>query len=178
MKRRPTAANSSPPPRVWVVSGGGADHQIAPAAPDDIVAAVVQDAASDPGDVDVPVALDEAGEVVAHAHELGGDPAVKRGEAQPMAEVEEVGRLVGDDHGGAGLRHPGHLAKRRLGVSEMVEPAVAQDRVEFPVAEGQVLGFAQNEPEIATGVSALAGGELGRRHVDSEIDQSSGSQLV
>jgi hypothetical protein len=33
----------------------------------------------------------------------------------------------------------------------MVEPAVAQYRVELPVAEGHVLGFAQNEPEIAAG---------------------------
>jgi len=85
-----------------------------------------------------------------------------------MAEVEEVGRLVGDDHGGAGLGHPGHLAQRRFGVGEMVEPAVAQDRVELPVAEGQVLGFAQNEPEIAAGVAALAGRELGRGHVDAD----------
>ncbi len=50
----------------------------------------------------------------------------------------------------------------------MVETAVAQDGVELPVAEGQVLGFAQNEPEIAAGVSALAGGELGRGDVDAD----------
>ena len=68
--RRPPAA--APPFRSPSHSGasGLPDHQIAPAAPDDIVAAVVQDAAADAGDVEVPVALDEAGEVVAHAHEF------------------------------------------------------------------------------------------------------------
>jgi hypothetical protein len=85
-----------------------------------------------------------------------------------MAEVEEVWRLIGDDHGGAGFPHPGHFAQRRLGVSEMIEPAVAQDRVELSVAEGQALGFGKNEPEITAGVPALAGGELGRGHIDPD----------
>jgi hypothetical protein len=159
-------------------SGSGADHQIAPAAPDDFVAAVVEDAPANPSDVDLSVALDETGEVVAHAHEPGRDPAVKSGQAQPMAEVKEVRRLVGDDHRGAGLRDPGHLAKRRLGVGEMVEPAVAQYRVELPVAERQVLGFGQNERRLRP--------EFRRRQAASwvvetstpTIDQSSGSQLV
>ena len=39
-------------------SGGVADHQVAPAEPDDLVAAVVQGAAADLGDVDISVALD------------------------------------------------------------------------------------------------------------------------
>src|SRR5208283_6049981 len=67
-------------------SGGVAEHQVAPAVPDDLVAAVVQDAAADLGDVDVPVALDQVGEVVAQVHELGDDPAVEPGEAQPVAD--------------------------------------------------------------------------------------------
>ena len=85
-----------------------------------------------------------------------------------MAEVEEVRHFVGDDHGGAGLGDPRHLAQRRLGVVEMVEPAVAQHGVERPVAKGHVLGLAENELEVAAGVLALAGGELGRGHVDAD----------
>ena len=85
-----------------------------------------------------------------------------------MAEVKEVRQLVGDDHGGAGPRDPGHLAKRHLGVVEMVEPAVAQHGVELPVTEGHVLSFAENEPEIAAGVTALAGGELVRGDVEAD----------
>jgi hypothetical protein len=73
-ERRPPAAaplhRPSPAPRTRAASGGFADHQVPSAAPDDIVAAIVQDAAPDFRDVDVPVALDEAGEVVAHAHEF------------------------------------------------------------------------------------------------------------
>ena len=89
-------------------------------------------------------------------------------QAQPMADVEEVGQLVGDDHWRAGLRDPGHLAKRRLGVVEVVETAVAKHGVELPVTEGHVLGFAENEPEIAAGVAALAGGELACGDVDAD----------
>jgi hypothetical protein len=121
---------------------GVSDHQIAPAAPDDFVAAVVQDAAANPGDVDVPVALDQTGEVVAHIHRPGRNPVVQSGQAQPMAEGEEVKHFVSDHNRGAGFRHPGHLTKRGLGVVEMVEAAVAQDGVELPVTARQVLGFA------------------------------------
>ena len=59
-----------------------------------------------------------------------------------MAEGEEVRHFVSDHHRGAGFRHPGDLTKRGLGVVEMVEPAVAQDGVELPVTERQVLSFA------------------------------------
>ena len=31
-----------------------------------------------------------------------------------------------------------------------------------------MLGFGQNEPKIAAGVAALAGGELGRGHVNAD----------
>jgi hypothetical protein len=71
------------------------------------------------------VAIDHTAEVVTHAHDLGGDPAVKTWEAQPVAKVEEVGPLVGDDDGSAWLCNPGHLVKRLLRVVEVVKAAVA-----------------------------------------------------
>lgn len=57
-------------------SRGLADQQVALAVPNDLVAAFVQDATADPGDIDISVALKETGEVVAHAHKLGRDPVV------------------------------------------------------------------------------------------------------
>jgi hypothetical protein len=148
---------------------GGAEHQVAPAPPDDLVAAVAQDAASDPGDVDVSVAIDHTGEVVAHPHDLGGDPAVKAWEAQPVAKVEEVGPLVGDDDEGAWLCDlNSHFVQRLLRVVEVVKAAIAQYGVEAIVLERQVFGRTQNESEVAAGVAALAISELTRGDVDAD----------
>ena len=106
--------------------------------------------------------LDEAGEVVAHAHEPGLDPAVKSGQAEPMAEVEEVRGLISDHHRGAGFRDPGHLAQRRLGVVEWLNPPLLSTASNSRSRNGRSLSFAQNESQIAAAVAALAGGELGR----------------
>ena len=89
--------------RAAAFSRRGADHEIASAAPDHFVATVVQDAAADGADVDVPVALHEAGEVVTHAHDFGGNPAIEGWQAQPVTKVEKVWLLVGDDHRAPGF---------------------------------------------------------------------------
>src|SRR5579863_3294397 len=153
---------------------GGASHQVASAMPDRLVAAVGEDAPADGGDVDIAVALDHIGEGVAHSHHSCRDKAVEPGQAQPVADVEEVGRLVGDHNRRAGLRNPGHFAKRFLGVVEVVEAAVAQNGVELPVAKWHVLGFAQDELKIAPGVAPLAGRQLGGGKVDSHDRPVSG----
>ena len=72
------------------------------------------------------------------------------------------------EHGGAGLRDPGHFAQGLRGIVEVVETADAKDGVELPVTEGHVLGFAENEPKVAAGVAALAGGELACGDVDAD----------
>lgn len=84
-----------------------------------------------------------------------------------MADVEKVGRLIGDDHRSAGLRDSGHFAECRLRVVELVETADAQHSVELPVTERQVLGLAQDEPEVAAKVKALTGDKLGHRDVEA-----------
>src|SRR4051812_41749111 len=61
-------------------SGGRAEHQVAAAAPDALVVTVPEHAPADGGDVEVAVALDKVGELVAQLHQAGDDPAV---EARP-----------------------------------------------------------------------------------------------
>jgi hypothetical protein len=79
LQRRRRAA--TPVERVRIsLSRGLAHHEIAPAAPDDFIAAVVQDAVADPPDVDLSVALDETGEVCAPS-QCGHDLATGRQKA-------------------------------------------------------------------------------------------------
>ena len=114
------------------------------------------------------MALDQTRELVAHAHEPGGDPAVKLWQAQPMAELEEVGRLVGDDHGSARLSDPRHLAKRGLGRVEMIEAAIAQHGVELR-GRGTACPRPRREPAGGRGPRCGAGRpRAGWRNVDAD----------
>ena len=105
--------------RVWsLIAAFVSTMTVTQAVPDSVPPCARPDPLEERGQIDVE--LEDHLDEIAVEPQAAQPPGVERRNADQMAQTGAVqrGRLVGDDHGAAGLGHPAHLAEGSLVVAD------------------------------------------------------------